>query len=234
MSKVTLEIYAPPANERRIEAVDPDARKLAKTFARLAWQDITFCVLRRDDENAMEISGSAGSHIGLSARVWENGEEYVADRGPETLDECLALLESYRCSDDRWRTAIGWADLPDTSDPEVTPVAQNESTLRTRVRGLLLLLLGSGLYAGWFAFVKSQHLDESTGSRNPMFLLLVPGAIAFAGLLEALLGRRIGELGSAWNTLSRWQRFAFGLAIILIAICVSFGGLLLAGRYGVI
>ena len=103
-----LELYAPPDNDVQVISTTPDEALLTSTVKSQEWADITFVVLKRDDANWFEVSGSLNPEDGLSARYSENGEEHVSARAPESLDEGLSLLLSYFRDDRRWRQAIAW------------------------------------------------------------------------------------------------------------------------------
>ena len=107
-TSMSLEIAEPPDNVERVTARDPDAATIARTVHKLAWDPITFVVLKVDEDNWMEGSGSRDPTDGFSARVMLDGEERVSSRAPESLDEIIALLQSYRAGDGRWREMIEW------------------------------------------------------------------------------------------------------------------------------
>jgi hypothetical protein len=92
--------------ERRDIATGPDPDLIASTVYGLTWSDISFVVLEVDDEHCMCVSGSFPD--GFSAHYMEGGTEHVCDRPPGTLAEMIALLQSYRRGDERWREMIEW------------------------------------------------------------------------------------------------------------------------------
>jgi len=103
-----LEISKPPGNLPREISKNPDQVLIEKTVRELAWSDITFVVLKIDDKNWIEGSGSLNPRDGLSARYMKDGKEHVSTRAPKSLDEIIALLQSYRCGDGRWQKLIDW------------------------------------------------------------------------------------------------------------------------------
>ena len=105
---MTLEVAAPPDNTERVTARDPDAATIARTVHDLAWDPITFVILKVDDDNWMEGSGSRDPSDGLSAKVTLDGEERVSSYAVDSLEEMVALLQSYRAGDGRWREMIEW------------------------------------------------------------------------------------------------------------------------------
>jgi hypothetical protein len=103
-----LVVYAPPDQHDSLVAADPDSSLIERTVRNLPWSDITFVVLKTDEQNWIEGSGSLKPEDGLSARYMLHGEEHVSARAPSSLDELLALLHSYRRGDGRWLQLIAW------------------------------------------------------------------------------------------------------------------------------
>ena len=107
-ARMTLEIFEPPSHKPHEVATDPDAEILERTFRSLAWSAMTFVVLRKDELNCMEASGSLDPGDGLSGSYTEDGIEHVLEEPPATLELLLDLLRSYRAGDERWRTMVAW------------------------------------------------------------------------------------------------------------------------------
>lgn len=105
---VVLEVFDPPDWKPREVATDPDAETIARTVRGLPWSDITFVVLRKDEKNYFEASGSLDPGDGFSATYVEDGVEHLSREAPESLDVVVALLGSYRSDDGKWRTMIAW------------------------------------------------------------------------------------------------------------------------------
>ena len=105
---LVLEVHDPPDWKPREVAADPDAATVERTVRGLPWSDITFVVLRKDEENYFEASGSLSPGDGFSATYVEDGVEHLSREAPASLDAVVALLESYRSGDGRWRTMIAW------------------------------------------------------------------------------------------------------------------------------
>ena len=103
-----LVVHEPPGHEARVVATNPDAAEIATTIKTMPWSDLTFVVLRTDENNWIEGSGSLKPEDGLSARYMVNGEEHVAAQAPSSLDELVALLQSYSKGDGRWQQLIEW------------------------------------------------------------------------------------------------------------------------------
>jgi hypothetical protein len=78
---------------------------IARTIRDLRWSDITFVVLRLDERNRIEGSGSRSD--GFSVKVARNGKERVSESAP-TLEEIVALFQSYAANDGRWERMIKW------------------------------------------------------------------------------------------------------------------------------
>jgi hypothetical protein len=103
-----LEVHELSANQPREISKNPDAALIDKSVRGLAWSEITFVVLKVDDNNWIEGSGSLNPEDGLSARYMKDGKEHVSARAPVSLDEIIALLQSYRSGDGRWQKLIEW------------------------------------------------------------------------------------------------------------------------------
>jgi hypothetical protein len=103
-----LEIYEPPDHAPRQVAENPDSAKIENTVKGLPWSDITFIVLKIDENNWIEGSGSLNPEDGLSARYSENGKEYVAENPPKSLEVIVSLLQSYASGDGKWKKMIIW------------------------------------------------------------------------------------------------------------------------------
>jgi hypothetical protein len=99
-------VQDPPNSEVRSLQDDPGAKVIADTVLSLEWSDITFVVLQIDMKNHLCVSGSLND--GFSADYSEDGQEFVSARAPESLQEMIALLQSYRRGDDHWRSMIEW------------------------------------------------------------------------------------------------------------------------------
>jgi hypothetical protein len=102
-----LEVSEPDRSPRKI-CRDPDSKTIDDTVKRLPWSDITFVVLKCDEENWFEGSGSLQSGVGLSAAYMKDGIVHVSARAPGSLDEIIALLQSYRSGDGNWQHMIEW------------------------------------------------------------------------------------------------------------------------------
>lgn len=101
-----LEIHAPPDNDVSIVSDAATGRQIAEVIESQPWNDITFVVLRRDDDNWFEVSGSTTA--GFSARYMADGEEFVSSRAPDSLAEMSLLMASYLEDEGKWKSAIGW------------------------------------------------------------------------------------------------------------------------------
>ena len=105
---MVLLIHEPPEHIERVLARSPDAATIRDAVNGLTWSDLTFVTVKRDNNNWLEGSGSLNPEDGLSARYMANGEEHVAARAPNSLNEIVALLQSFAASDGRWRQLIEW------------------------------------------------------------------------------------------------------------------------------
>ena len=105
--RMVLEV-AQSGGKPRVVSTNPDVVTIDRIVRGLPWSDITFVVLRKDETNYIEGSGSLNPSDGLSARYVENGVEHVSRQAPESLRVIVALLASYRSGDGKWRTMIEW------------------------------------------------------------------------------------------------------------------------------
>jgi hypothetical protein len=103
-----LEVHEPPEYVPLVVATDPDRMTIETVVRSLAWADITFVILKIDDNNWIEGSGSLSPQDGLSARYMEDGQEFVSSRPPDSLQEIIDLLDSFRLQDGRGKNLIGW------------------------------------------------------------------------------------------------------------------------------
>jgi hypothetical protein len=103
-----LEVHEPPEYVPLAVAADPDRMTIETVVRSLAWADITFVILKIDDNNWIEGSGSLSPRDGLSARYMHAGKEFVSSRPPDSLQEIIDLLDSFRSQDGRWKNLIEW------------------------------------------------------------------------------------------------------------------------------
>ena len=103
-----LQVCEPPSCTPQDVAINPDERTLVAAIRALSWDDITFVVLREDENTWIEGSRSLQPEDGLSARCMEDGVEHVSRGAPDGLDVIEQLLTSFLRGDDRWRTLIEW------------------------------------------------------------------------------------------------------------------------------
>ena len=64
-----LEVHEPPALQPREISKNPDLALIEKTVKSLPWSEITFVVLKIDEKNWIEGSGSLDPTDGLSAKA---------------------------------------------------------------------------------------------------------------------------------------------------------------------
>jgi len=103
---LSLILFPPPDNEPVLLADTPDAEAVRRAVTEQKWGEITFLLLKADEENWLEVSGSLED--GFSARYREHGKEWIANAPPAFPQETMQLLVSYLKRDDRWRTMVGW------------------------------------------------------------------------------------------------------------------------------
>ena len=107
-ASLILEVHAPPNYHPREISRNPNLAMVEQTVRDLSWSDITFVVLKADDNNWIEASGSLNPQDGLSARYMADGKEHVSAQAPKSLDEIITLLQSYCARDGRWQELIEW------------------------------------------------------------------------------------------------------------------------------
>ena len=103
-----LEQFEMATGESKLISTDPTEQIILDTINNLSWNDLTFVILKIDDDNLMEGSGSLNPSDGLSARYLENGQEHVSSSAPESLQIIYDLLASYLVGDNTWRHIIDW------------------------------------------------------------------------------------------------------------------------------
>ena len=96
---------------------------------------------------------------------------------------------------------------------------------QTRIKGLVLLILGAIITAGIVGFANVMF-----GAGNWNFIgygFAIPGAMALVGLIQFVGGVPFGELAQKWDSLAGWQRGILGTIFVIAACGVIFGGLML-------
>ena len=106
--KMILELHSLPDHDPKVVSVSPDERNIEATIRNQSWDEITFVVLKIDEKNWFEISGSPKPEEGLSASCCEGGQQQVSDGSPGSLDACVSLMLSFFRGDNRWRNEISW------------------------------------------------------------------------------------------------------------------------------
>jgi hypothetical protein len=97
----------------------------------------------------------------------------------------------------------------------------------TRQNGLLLFL-GAGLVFVLLAFGGAK-LAESGWSISG-WGWGIPGAFAFAGLIQLVSGVPFSELSSRWDSLAGWQRGILGVAIVIASLVPLAGIMILLAK----
>ncbi len=106
VAATVLEVHEPPEYRPRLVARDPDAALIAEPVHALPWQEVTFVVLVREDGSFLEGSGSLRPEDGFSAKFGDGDREHVSSRPPESLEDVVRLLQSFRAGDGSWREAF--------------------------------------------------------------------------------------------------------------------------------
>src|SRR5262249_17339703 len=105
-SQMRFYVQEGPKCERRDIATGPDPELIASTVYGMEGSDIRFVVLEMDNGHYFCVSGSFPD--GFSANYAEGGTEHICDRPPALLAEMIALLQSYRRGDEKWRDMLVW------------------------------------------------------------------------------------------------------------------------------
>jgi hypothetical protein len=100
--------------------------------------------------------------------------------------------------------------------------------LPIRLKGLLHFLGFGAVVAVALWWLIAQRVDRpgviSSGWSPWLYVLMVPGGIALAGLVQFVSGVPFSQLSERWDGLKGWQRGIFGVLIFLAAIALLVGG----------
>lgn len=69
----------------------------------LNWVDFHQVVLEQNNGDWLEVGGNLADD-GLSAMYEEDGQQYVIDQAPTSVDHMMAILLSYQARDGKFRT----------------------------------------------------------------------------------------------------------------------------------
>jgi hypothetical protein len=101
-----LSVLERSESEELLVATDPQPDLIASVVLGLEWSDITFVTLTVGEGDWMCVTGSFPD--GFAALYCEGGKNHISDRPPESLQDMIALLQSYRRQDGRWREMTVW------------------------------------------------------------------------------------------------------------------------------
>jgi hypothetical protein len=102
--KMTLDLQPPPKYERQVLSYDPTPEIVARAVRSQRWDDLTYLVLRKDEENWLSVSGYLPDHFAAFVQV--GGKETAIDKAPQSMEEMTALLQSYLADDKAWKSAM--------------------------------------------------------------------------------------------------------------------------------
>ena len=102
--------------------------------------------------------------------------------------------------------------------------------LSVRQHGLVKIIGGGLAYTlVWYGVFQQGDFGESRGGTFYIIAMGAPGALALVGLVEAATGTSFTKLEEWWNNLKGWQRFLYGMSIVIAFAVLLFGSLLLYG-----
>jgi putative ABC transport system permease protein len=197
---------------------------------------------------AQQILGKPGAVRRLYVSALTKPEDALARRDPKTMN--AELFDRWYCSPYVQSIAYQLQEaIPHSHAEQIRQVAQNEGTVLSRIKGLMLLITLAALLASALAVSAAMAttiferrnevgLMKALGAGNAAvaalffaeaaLLALIGGVIGFAG--GALLARQIGR--SIFDSQITIQPVLF-LIILAIAVIVTFAGSALAIRRAV-
>jgi len=107
-STMVLIVAESPDFEEKIVANSPTPELLESTVQSLAWSDITFVILKKNEQDWLELSGSLDPSDGLSMRYFDSTGEFVSDRAPSSLKEGTTVLKKYLLDNPEWKKTYNW------------------------------------------------------------------------------------------------------------------------------
>jgi putative ABC transport system permease protein len=197
---------------------------------------------------AQQILGKPGAVRRLYVSAMTKPEDALARRDPKTMNP--EMFDRWYCSPYVQSIAFQLQEaIPHSHAEQIRQVAQNEGTVLSRIKGLMLLVTFAALFASSLA-VSAAMATAIFERRNEVGLMKALGAGNFAvasvffteAALLALMGGVIGFAGGAW--LAReigWSIFNSQITIepilfpiiLGIAVIVTFAGSALAIRRAV-
>jgi putative ABC transport system permease protein len=197
---------------------------------------------------AQQILGKPGAVRRLYVSALTKPEDALARRDPKTMSG--ELFDRWYCSPYVQSIAYQLQEaIPHSHAEQIRQVAQNEGTVLSRIKGLMLLITFAALLASALAVSAAMAttiferrnevgLMKALGAGNPSvavfffaeatLLALIGGCVGFAG--GALLARQIGR--SIFDSQITIQPVLFPI-ILAIAVIVTFAGSALAIRRAV-
>ncbi len=197
---------------------------------------------------AQQILGKPGAVRRLYVSALTKPEDALARRDPKTMN--AELFDRWYCSPYVQSIAYQLQEaIPHSHAEQIRQVAQNEGTVLSRIKGLMLLITFAALLASALAVSAAMAttiferrnevgLMKALGAGSPAvaalffaeaaLLALIGGVVGFAG--GALLARQIGR--SIFDSQITIQPVLFPI-ILAIAVIVTFAGSALAIRRAV-
>ncbi len=111
------------------------------------------------------------------------------------------------------------------------------SELKPIIKGLIQVIAGSITFYIVFQYIYNNGLNAPQGGRAGIGYLIsigIPGAVVLAGILQVITGSHFSEMEAWWSNLADWQRAFLGLFTIILALCILFGGIVLADILNII
>lgn len=106
---VKLEMLQGAMQAEQMIAENPTDEEIARLVHGMAWDEISFVIVKLDEANWLDGSGSLKPADGLSAMCEIEGQQFVTVEAPQSLDEIVALLQSFNRKDGNWRTMVKWS-----------------------------------------------------------------------------------------------------------------------------
>ena len=105
--RMSLLVGQEPLFNLRVHSIEPDATTIDSVVRAVHWSGFATVMMRKAEQEFLEISGSLRAEDGLSATYMEGETEKVSRTAP-SLDEAISLLQSYAAGDSRYKSLIEW------------------------------------------------------------------------------------------------------------------------------
>ncbi len=97
---------------------DPTKEDIHNIVGSLHWDDISWAILKIDEKNRIECSGSYNDGFAI---IYQEGEsDYIGFDSPTSVDEIIDILTRYLNNDNSWKDMFAWEYF--TKGPNGRPV----------------------------------------------------------------------------------------------------------------